>query len=410
MPLPECDCDRGGESPDSPLPYETDGGLWRGRTAMNERDGMRFFSLFAFCFLLASHAFAQMVLPDSLLRPDSLGIYHPAELPKVERQFYIIPYPVIGYTPDTRWIGGLFAQTVVHFHGSEKPSSLPLKIFYSERKQFVAGIEPELFFGKWRIKNETVYERWPSTFWGIGNQTRGSDEEQFTARTFRFDLNVSRRVRPHLYLGFGNKFEQEQVTELEAGKRLAVIAPRGPRTTSGLGFGGAWDSRDNNFQPLSGGYHQLSLYVFRRGLGSDYTYNRYWLDLRRYLPLSGTHSLAIQAFGAFTEGTPHFENLALLGGETRLRGYNEGRYRDRQYIMAQAEYRFPLVWRLRGAVFAGAGDVADKLSHLRGREFKHSVGGGLRFLLIRKEKISVRLDTGFGERSNGVYLSLNEAF
>ncbi len=268
-------------------------------------------SVLLFVFLLSAFqcfsvsAFAQLLLPDSLLRPDSLGIYHPAAMPQRERRFYVIPAPVVAYTPDTGWLGGVYVAAITHLRGAKQPSTLPLKIIYSERKQLVASIEPELMSRNWRVKNETEYQRWPSTFWGIGNATRDGQEEQFTAQSFRFELGVSKQVRPHLYLGLGEKFKQIKITKVEVGKRLETAGPRGMKTISGLGAGGAWDTRDNNFFPHSGSYHQLSMYVFRRGLGSDYTYNRYWIDLRRYLPLGGTHTLAVQGFGAFTEGTPH---------------------------------------------------------------------------------------------------------
>ena len=93
-----------------------------------------------------------------------------------------------------------------------------------------------------------------------------------------------------------------------------------------------------------------------------------------------------------------------------MRGYYEGRYRDRQYVMTQLEYRFPIWKGFRGAVFAGAGDVADELSHFSRPEFKHSLGGGLRYVLIPKEQISLRVDVGYGAGSDALYIGVNEAF
>ena len=47
------------------------------------------------------------------------------------------------------------------------------------------------------------------------------------------------------------------------------------------------------FRAAHGQLHQSWAGLYRKGLGSDFTYNRYGLDLRRYWRLHGTHSLAL---------------------------------------------------------------------------------------------------------------------
>ena len=60
--------------------------------------------------------------------------------------------------------------------------------------------------------------------------------------------------------------------------------------------------------------------------------------------------------------------------------------------------------------FIGAGEVGPRLSAFRLDNVKPSYGAGLRFVLDTKELVTVRADAGFGEKTNGIYLDLKEAF
>jgi outer membrane protein assembly factor BamA len=159
-------------------------------------------------------------------------------------------------------------------------------------------------------------------------------------------------------------------------------------------------------------------------LGSDFEYVKFDLDIRHYLRPFKKHVLAAQFFFENNWGTPSFENLALLGGDEVMRGHYLGRFRDNSYYAAQVEYRLPLVrshwnderekvpfierWGLVG--FAGFGRVADKITDLGFKNAKKSLGLGIRYLAIPKERINIRLDIGFGTQNPGFYVNIRESF
>jgi hypothetical protein len=65
---------------------------------------------------------------------------------------------------------------------------------------------------------------------------------------------------------------------------------------------------------------------------------------------------------------------------------------------------------LTGAAFVGAGNVANEVKNLN-QNVKPNYGIGIRGLIIRKEKMSARLDLGFGEgKIRGFYFTMLEAF
>ncbi len=99
-----------------------------------------------------------------------------------------------------------------------------------------------------------------------------------------------------------------------------------------------------------------------------------------------------------------------IGGESLLRGYYDGRYRDRTMAAVQAEYRFPIAWRFGGAVFAGAGQVAEAPLDLSVDSLKVAGGAGLRFLVVENPHVNIRMDFGQSLAGSGFYLQITEAF
>jgi outer membrane translocation and assembly module TamA len=99
-----------------------------------------------------------------------------------------------------------------------------------------------------------------------------------------------------------------------------------------------------------------------------------------------------------------------LGGDNIMRGYYEGRYRDKLYLAGQAELRWRITRRWGLVLFAGAGDVSGSFSGFRLKEVKPSVGFGIRFMLDIQELLNVRADFAYGKGMKGVYFNAKEAF
>ena len=93
-----------------------------------------------------------------------------------------------------------------------------------------------------------------------------------------------------------------------------------------------------------------------------------------------------------------------------MRGYYHGRYRDRQYLSVQAEYRTHVYKRLGLVVFGGLGNVGNTIPKLLETSPKYSLGTGIRFLLDKSNQGNIRLDFALGKKSNGIYLSYGESF
>ena len=81
------------------------------------------------------------------------------------------------------------------------------------------------------------------------------------------------------------------------------------------------------------------------------------------------------------------------GTTATLRGVQDYRFRDRDLLLMQAEYRIPLHKAIHATVFYDAGQVADRTSGL----FKNlKQGTGFSLGVMRNGKALVRLDVGYG--------------
>jgi len=113
-------------------------------------------------------------------------------------------------------------------------------------------------------------------------------------------------------------------------------------------------------------------------------------------------------------GSSPFYLLPELGNDALMRGYYEGRYRDRNLLAGQTELRYRVSDRFGIVGFLGTGEVAH--SSFSADQLKPNYGGGLRYFFDTEKGLSIRADYGFGQkpagepREQGFYIALGESF
>jgi outer membrane protein assembly factor BamA len=325
--------------------------------------------------------------------------------------------PVIFYTPETKWAfggGGIYYFRLTRDKSVARPSNISFFGAYTQRKQTNIEVDPDLYLKKGlHIQTKFQFSDFPDQFYGVGNDTTKDLEEPFTSRFVKVSLEALKKIRGPLNVGFQYFFDDTRLKDVKSGGLLDSGAITGSEggTVSGFGYFMTYDSRDSIFYTTSGSFHQFSAMAFGRTLGSDFTFDRYYLDLRKYIRFSYSHSLALETRLLFQTGDPPFWRMGLLGGQEIMRGYYAGRYRDKNLIALQAEYRWtPIFWRLGLVVFAGLGDVAATPSRFDLGQLKYTYGLGLRFVFDPKQRLHIRLDFGFGQDTSGIYFTAGEAF
>jgi len=337
------------------------------------------------------------------------------EIEKNKTNWSVLPF--FSYSPETSLAfgggGGVFFRPF-GAEISDRPSSLRFIAYYTLKKQWQFEIAPEIYFkdGIYRIEASLFFNKFVDKFYGIGNNTLLADEEDYISNSFRYFIRFYRRMINHFYLAVQHEYHHYKLTETEDGSMLesGQIPGSLPSNLSGISLFSFWDSRDNILFPKKGSFYEASIGFFRRGLGSDFNCTIYNLNLRNYLPIFSSHVIAVHAYMRCINGDAPFQWFSYFGGESYMRGYYKGRYRDKQTVFVQMEYRTPLWKRLGAAVFLGTGEVMENLSSFTFNGLRTSWGFGLRFNLIPEEHLNLRLDFGFGHDMSGFYVTVLEAF
>ncbi|MFB6279522.1 MAG: BamA/TamA family outer membrane protein [Salinibacter sp.] len=320
--------------------------------------------------------------------------------------------PFASYAPATKIAGGLVVGYYRSAPPGRSPSSVELTLQGTQRRQFTAQIEPELYVseGRWRVQGELLATTFPNVFYDIGGDTPRAAEESYTARYGRIDLAAQRRLGPNLRVGPRLFVRAGTITDPEEGGLIdqGLVPGANGGVNAGVGLSALWDARNNIYYPTTGAYAEAAATWHSAVWGSDYTFGRLTADLRGYRSAGGG-VVAAQAYAEATLGQAPFQLLPLLGGADRMRGYREGRFRDDVYWTLQAEYRLPLFWRLKGTVFASVGEVGPRVGADLFDEVEAAVGAGGRFRLT-EDGVHGRLDVAYSRTGVELYISLGEAF
>ena len=336
------------------------------------------------------------------------------------RTKHILFFPVISKSIETSWSLGLAGSSTFHlakFDSLTRTSNLQSVLLYSLKKQFVAAINGTIYSkGEEYILHEQFsYSSFPDKFWGLGNQSADNLAEDYTFKQCYVYLHLMRNLGNNLFAGL--LFEYQNVMEVDYLKGGLFdqqnIAGRTPYKVAGLGLSFTYDNRNDAFAPDKGYFAQFYFNHFDHGFGSDFTYTNFIVDLRRYFRIYQKQVLALQVYSFTNAGDEiPLRSLGSIGGANMMRGFYAGRYRDKQELIIQSEYRIPLKKRFSAVGFYSLGDVGNTIKDYSLSNIKYAYGAGLRIALNKSEKLNLRLDYGIGQgnHNKGFYLQLGEAF
>ena len=338
--------------------------------------------------------------------------------PAAKDKLLLPAVPVVAYSRETNFLFGAMMVRALRWKDAAaetRPNTIALSGFYSLENQWAVGFAPSLYLQgeDYLVKSQIYHHRTPARIWGVGTEAgeRGTRED-FTATGTGVTLGATRKVYRSLRIGPGIWFGSATIPIKESGgilDRKSVSGSDGG-TDVGVELQAEWDDRDNIYAPTTGTFVQFWAGLHRDYVGSDFHYDDYLLDARRFFPLGAGHVLAVQAKGRIMTGDPPFYRLPTIGGIGMMRGLFDGRFRDRTMAAAQVEYRFPLWKLLGGAVFASLGEVADRPAELALSDLQVTGGAGLRITLDPKERINLRVDLGFSKYGTFPIVVITEAF
>jgi hypothetical protein len=321
--------------------------------------------------------------------------------------------PVLFFLPETRL--GFGATGGLHFHlrRAERASSVFAVLAYTMNEQGTADVSADVNLPRGTVLATRLRAiHFPDAFYGIGPDSPVSAKETYTRRAlqaiFSAELPV---VTRGLRAGFRVDARGEETTDLRPGGLLAAGAVPGANGFRALGMGGSitWDTRDRPLFPRRGSFAQAWFLQYPESLGDQPEFSIRNVEGRVFLPLGKERVLGAAAFIEDASGAVPFALLPKLGSTRFLRGWREGRFRDRVAWAAQSELRVPIARRWIAAAFGAFGDVAPGLGDLRLDSLKVAGGLGLRYRLTR-EGANIRLDVAVSPAGPELYLLVLDAF
>lgn len=375
----------------------------------------RRFVFIAFLTLFTQASFAQkdsikQGFIDYILFPDSTQLFR--------TKFA----PILKFSPETSLGFGFavifnwdFKEVSQGTFGSIARSTF----YYTLNKQFDWTTYYEIYTNNndFVFSGSMSYKRFPQFYYGLGNEIEASVREGLNYQRVYFDLKSRRRVFKKLYLGLALYFDDLYNVSWDEGESSKfnsdpqLIGTNG-YIVSGIGPDFTFDSRDLASNPSRGSYITLTYLLYGNATGSEYNYQSFELRASKYLAIKPSKFwvLGINFYGNYVTGEVPFDQIPGLGNDNIMRGYYNGRFREKNYMAMQAEWRMP-IWKIIGAVaWVGTGQVGSSWASYSWQGLKPNFGFGLRVMFDQASRTNIRFDQGFGDNVNGGYLNIGESF
>jgi hypothetical protein len=337
-------------------------------------------------------------------------------------------FPMAGYTLQTGY-AAIVSEGVAFYTDStsnQKISSILSSITYTQYHQLLFPLTVNIWTkkNKFNIVLDYRFLKYPSTTYGLGARTTENDAYTLNYNYIKLHQTIQTKIYRNLYAGIGIYFDYLwNITEVNPPPGIKTSFQKygasQKETASGIALKLLYDSRKNQINPANGAYANIVYHPSFTFMGSHNNWQSLQIDCRKYLKIFGSPNnvLALWSFNWLTLGNskPPYLLLPSTGWDDFYntgRGYIQSRFRAKNMIYAEAEYRFGILNNglLGGVVFGNvqsfSRNITTQLSLLA-----PGFGAGLRVKLNKYSNTNLCIDYGFGMNgSKGLFLNLGEVF
>ncbi|MFT3843980.1 MAG: hypothetical protein QM725_02920 [Lacibacter sp.] len=335
--------------------------------------------------------------------------------------------PAIGYTLQTR-IAAIITGNAAFY--TSKKAGTPLSVinasaYYTQNKQFTIPLQISVWNrkGTYNLIGDVRYMKYPQSTFGLGSNSSLKNENPLDYNCFRLYQSVLRKITGHFSAGIGYNLDHYwNVTEkgLTNGQQsdFSIYGSESNATSSGYSVHFIFDNRKNPINDKKGLLTAISYRNNVTWMGSNNNWQSLTSDIRKFIPLdrSSKNILALWLYSSvILDGKPPYLDLPSTGWDRFTntgRGFIQGRFRGKNMLYAETEYRFSITKNgLLGAVlFANAESFSDA-SSLKLQKIQPAAGLGLRMKLNKKSDTNIAVDYGFGTQGmRGLFINIGEVF
>lgn len=286
---------------------------------------------------------------------------------------------------------------------------------------------------RWSLNAQFSYDRSGiPRFYGIGNKTRSESETNYTDQQMLAVIDLGLNITHAWQLGYMMRVRQvdilpgtiDHITSIE--QRFGAISQAGSTHEWLQRFAVTYDTRDNITVPTRGS--RLTFYAgaaTRSNPFTDSLYTETGIDVRQFSPIGNKTTIATHAALRYMPAVHNapFWALSSIGGDRSvigfdqpLRGFGEGRFRDRNAFSASIEVRntvlslnaFATHIDIELAPFVDIGKVSATTNSSLFSELHKVVGLGFR--AIAKPFVVGYVDVGYGSEGAAVFTGIDYPF
>lgn len=331
--------------------------------------------------------------------------------------------PVLSSAPETGLELG--ASTLYSFYSDTARKSTHVSNIFgyasvTTKNQTYLALNSNYWFpgNKYHVYGGIGFMNFPFDFYGVGNATKKAGQDKLGEHRFKINLEGEQKTGDFL-LGFvtgGFVYKFSDTNPAGIFNTSPQVDDRNGGPTVFIGPSIIFDTRNNNTYTTKGTIVTAYLNVMQGLLGNNNYEGAFFnIEYSGFFSLSKQLTLGLDVQEqSLIGGQSPFYLLPSMGSDEMMRGYYNGRFRDRNFIAGQTELRYRVTPRFGLAGFAGTGEVFHSV--FSAHELKPDYGGGVRYFFDVQKGLSIRIDYGVGEkrpgeqRQSGLYVALGQSF
>ncbi|MEO8761011.1 MAG: hypothetical protein ABI388_07015 [Bacteroidia bacterium] len=337
--------------------------------------------------------------------------------------------PAFGYSLVTKLAGVVTGNGAFYTDNepSTKLSSVNVSVSYTQKNQIILPILSNIWTkkNKFNLLGDWRYYKYPEYTYGLGGHTHAAtNSNQLSYSNIIIHEAVLRHIgKSSFYAGLAYNLDYHWGIS-EAGTidgQVSDFKKYGltkSSVSSGISVNALFDNRTNSINQREDAiYGNIAFCPNFTFLGSNHNYQSLVIDLRKYFKVGRKDNvIAFWNYNWFTfNGNVPYLDLPSTGWDPYAnigRGYIQSRFRGKNLLYLEAEYRFGITRNglFGGVVFANAQSVTDWPSN-KFQTIYPAVGSGIRIKLNKHSNINLAIDYALGlDGSRGVFINLGEVF
>jgi len=334
--------------------------------------------------------------------------------------------PAFGYSLSTGFAVDLTGNVAFYTSKThqENLSEIDAETIFDTKGQLIFTSRSEVWAdnNNYKLVTDLRLERYPEDSYGIGTSSGQDKDDPIDFTYLRTYITLFKKIIPDFYWGIGYNLDyhydiSESGTADKTESDFKKYGFSTSSTSSGFTLNLLYDSRRNKINPLGGGLAAVTYRQNNTFLGSNNNWQELQADFRRYVKLSprSNNILAFWGIAEFTSGDVPYLDLPANGEDmynNSGRGYPQDRFRGKNFLYAETEYRFGILKNglLGGVVFANAESLSEFQTN-RFQKIAPAMGTGLRIKINKHSDTNVCLDYATGiYGSHGLFVNLGEMF